>query len=521
MNSTEARKLFDRALADALAGEELRAFEAAIAADPALCAEFEAYADAGANVTDMDAWLRKAGANAARQVPMIPAGVAERISHAAGTRNRGKLIRLAVAVVATAAAAAIALVLMLPGDKPQDPQPAPQTGWPVASQGQVAMFEDAIYAQSRLEEVTPVPGVKLLIAEGSLLHPIRPGMALVEGEVTVELQQDARFEVHVGNHRVSAVGPAKFVVRAEADAFPDFTAPKDPHMNRPNLLAHLGAMAFAFTVTAVSGQVDVRAEGPVAALRAGQAETFQAGPPPGPGGPDGPKPPKPEDAFKHLDKNNDGNLDDKETDKKMIEDFDDNDDGVVDLDEFKVHWKPRRHGPPPKPEDAFKKLDKSGDGKLDDTEAEKKFIEDFDDNKDGSVDLDEFKKHHKPQPGPGPGPKNPPPKPEDVFKEKDKNNDGKLDDKEADKKMIEDFDDNDDGSIDAEEFKKHFKPLPPRPPRGPGPGPDGPPPGPGGEGPRPPRPPEGDGPKPPRPPEGDDPKPPRGPGPGGPPPGPK
>jgi len=507
MNGNDARKLFEPALADELTGDVLLAFEAALADDPALCAEFEAYADARANVADMHAWLRKAGGAAARQVPMIPAGVAERISIAADTRKRGKLIRLAVAVVATAAAAAIALVLMLPTDKPQDPAPAPQTGWPLAAQGQVAMFEDAIYAQARLEEVSPAPGVKLLIAQGSLLHPIRPGMALIEGEVTVELQKDARFEVHVGNHRIGASGPAKFVVDVEADAFPDVPPPKDSHMFRPDLLARFGALAFAFTVTAVSGNVDVRADGVSNTVEAGKAESFQAGPPPapGPGGPDAPKPPTPEDAFKHMDKNSDSKLDGEETDKKMIEDFDDNKDGTISLEEFKAHWKPRRPGPPPKPEDAFKHLDKNGDGKLDGEEADKKFIEDLDTNKDGSVDLDEFKAHKPmpgPGPGPGPGPKNPPPKPEDVFKEKDKNSDGKLDGDEADKKMLEDFDDDKDGSISEEEFKKHFKPMPPRPPRGPGP--DGPPPE---GGPRPPRGPGG---------EGEGPRPPRGPGgPGG------
>ncbi|MBE7490198.1 MAG: hypothetical protein HS108_00330 [Planctomycetes bacterium] len=432
MNGNQARQLFQSALEDRLAGDQLRDFEAALAQDPALCAEFEAFADARANVADMDAWLRKAGASATRQVPLVPAGVAERISRAAVARKRGRLVRLAVAAVATAAAAAIALVLFLPGDKPVQPSPETPSGWPRAAQGGVTMIEDAIYASAPLQELNPAPGVTLLVAGGSLLHPIRPGLALVEGEVTVRLASGARFEVHVGNHRVSAQAPAEFVVRVQADAFPDFPPPEDTRMHRPELLARFGALAFAFTVTAASGNVDIRAEGPVATLGPGQAQTFQAGPPPAP------KPPE-----------------------------------------------------PPKPEDAFKHLDKNGDGKLDDKEADKKLIEDFDDNKDGTVDLDEFKKHHKP---PQPGPR--PPKPEDLFKEKDKNNDGKLDDKEADKKMLEDFDDNNDGVIDLDEFKKHFRPMPPRPPHGPdGPpkGPGGPPPGPGG------------GP---------------GPGPGGPPPGP-
>ncbi|MCL4729492.1 MAG: EF-hand domain-containing protein, partial [Planctomycetes bacterium] len=366
MNGNQARQLFQSALEDRLAGDQLRDFEAALAQDPALCAEFEAFADARANVADMDAWLRKAGASATRQVPLVPAGVAERISRAAVARKRGRLVRLAVAAVATAAAAAIALVLFLPGDKPVQPSPETPSGWPRAAQGGVTMIEDAIYASAPLQELNPAPGVTLLVAGGSLLHPIRPGLALVEGEVTVRLASGARFEVHVGNHRVSAQAPAEFVVRVQADAFPDFPPPEDTRMHRPELLARFGALAFAFTVTAASGNVDIRAEGPVATLGPGQAQTFQAGPPPAP---KPPEPPKPEDAFKHLDKNGDGKLDDKEADKKLIEDFDDNKDGTVDLDEFKAHFKPRPpqpgpKGPPTKPEDAFKHLDKNGDGKL-------------------------------------------------------------------------------------------------------------------------------------------------------------
>ncbi|MBK9974715.1 MAG: hypothetical protein IPP14_08070 [Planctomycetes bacterium] len=483
MTPAQARQLFDRALADNLAGETLAAFEQALASDTALCDEFEAFADAqnNAGLAGLDAWLRKAGAQASRQTPLVAAGIAASIASAAQGRRRGRLIRLAVAVSSLAAAAVIAMVIYLPKEAGRgDVLPQTQTSnWPTAQSGQVAVLSEGNLAfENEMDEFTPVPGVRLQVLRGTVMSRIHPSMTMLEGEVTVSLAANRHFEVHVGNHRVVADGPATFTVRAQADAFPEIQH-QETFMPRADLLARFGALAFTLTVSAVTGNVDVRAEQASTPLAAGQVQTFQAGPGPGH---EGRKPPTPEDAFKQLDKNSDGKLDGDEVKDPLKTDFDDNKDGSISEDEFKAHWKPKPGpgpGPAPKAEDEFKRLDKNNDGQLDDKEADDKFIKANDTDSDGKVSLDEFKKNFKPPMGPGPAPK-----PEDEFKRLDKNSDGKLDDKEAPGKMKEDFDDDKDGSISEEEFKKHWRPPEgPRPPRPPEGGPEG--------GPRPPRPPEG------------------------------
>lgn len=193
-----------------------------------------------------------------------------------------------------------------------------------------------------------------------------------------------------------------------------------------------------------------------------------------------PRPLPPE--FARMDLNSDGKLDSTEMPKFMLEAMDDNKDGAVDADEFRKHHKPPV---PPKPEDVFKRLDRNDDGKLDGVEIDDRMRRDFDDDGSGDVSLDEFRKHFKPKP----------PKPEEEFERLDRNKDGWLDKAEIPTRLVRDMDDDKDGRVTLDEFRTHFKPpLPPRP---------------NGEGPRPPRPPEGEGPRPPRPPEGDGPRPPR------------
>ncbi|MBX3459606.1 MAG: EF-hand domain-containing protein [Planctomycetes bacterium] len=203
---------------------------------------------------------------------------------------------------------------------------------------------------------------------------------------------------------------------------------------------------------------------------------------------DKPKPLPPE--FTRMDINGDGKLDRDEIPPFMLEQMDDNKDGAVDADEFRKHHKPPV---PPKPEEVFKKLDRNSDGVLDDVEIDERMRRDFDEDGSGDVSLAEFRKFFKPKP----------PKPEEEFERLDRDKDGFLKKDEIPTRMVRDMDDNGDGRVSLDEFRKHFKPPQPQ---GDGPRPPRPP---EGDGPRPPRPPEGDGPRPPRPPEGDGPRPPR------------
>ena len=213
------------------------------------------------------------------------------------------------------------------------------------------------------------------------------------------------------------------------------------------ILSRFGAQGFALSLSVLVGAATLHGAGQTETLTAPQTLQAQAGP-----GKPG-QPPKAEDVFKHLDKNDDGKLDSAEVPQKMIDDFDDDKSGDIDLTEFKAHHKPQ-HNPGPKVDDHFKKLDINKDGKLDSTEIPQWMITDFDDDSSGDVDLAEFKAHHKPPT---------PPKPEDAFNNLDKNSDGKLDATEADAKMLKDFDDDNSGDIDKAEFKKHWRPKPPKP----------------------------------------------------------
>lgn len=402
MTPETARNTFDRALRDELAGHERAEFETALENDAALCAEFEAYSDSrgGADLRAIDQWLRGAGAEAARQRPMIQPGLAESVALAAQGRRRGRLIRVAFGVAAVAAAAAIALIVMFPT---QSSNEGPVYGWPNPHVGQVVMLSDSARHFEKALEFAPTPGVKIEAGSGSLLRPTLEGLEVIDGEVRATLESGATYEMRVANHRVSATGPAEFSANVRAEGF----GPMPRQGARPGLLARFGGMGFELTVTAAKGQAAVKAGETETVIAEGKSQTFK--------GEDERKPPKPEELFEELDSDSDGKLTEEEAAERMIKDFDENKDGSVSLDEFKAKWRP---GPPPhRVEERFRQLDRNKDGKLDDVEVEQRMIDDFDDDNSGAVELPEFRRHFRPPPegprppregGPGPEGQRPP-----------------------------------------------------------------------------------------------------------------
>lgn len=547
MTPEQAKARFTEALQGSLSAREQASFDAALDADPALAREFEAFADGhAAGLADVNRWLVRAAGSQPEPDSAVYAHrmvrILEVVGEGAGSRKRGRLIRLAAAIGAVAAAAAIVAVLMLPRDAGNGTVPTQQE-WHTGSSVELMADGQRLYREA-VNEFTPAEGITLNLSQGALVQPLAGGLRLAGGRVKVRVAEGSEYQVFIGASRIEAKGPAEFDVSTTPLLFDTISHlnPEQNPMFNTRMAARFGATGFLFTVSMLSGNAALHADGPrqqLAAPQVLQAEAkpdkphkapkpeeafahldknsdgkldateveqkliddfdddksgdvdlaeFQAHFKPMP-----PKGPTAEDEFKRLDKNGDGKLDAEETDDRMLEDFDDDSSGDVNLDEFKAHFRPRRQ--PPSPEDEFKRLDKNADGKLDAEEAEKRMIDDFDDDSSGDVSLEEFKKNFRP------GPK--PPTPEEEFKRLDRNSDGKLDDVEVEKRMLDDFDDDDNGTIDEAEFKKHFKP---RPPRGPGPGGDGPGregpgregpgrEGPGREGERPPRGPEGERPE--------------------------
>ncbi len=547
MTPEQAKARFTEALQGSLSAREQASFDAALDADPALAREFEAFADGhAAGLADVNRWLARAAGSQPEPDSAVYAHrmvrILEGVGEGAGSRKRGRLIRVAAAIGAVAAAAAIVAVLMLPRDAGNGTVPTQQE-WHTGSSVELMADGQRLYRET-VNEFTPAEGITLNLSQGALVQPLAGGLRLAGGRVKVRVAEGSEYQVFIGASRIEAKGPAEFDVSTTPLLFDTISHlnPEQNPMFNTRMAARFGATGFLFTVSMLSGNAALHAEGAKQQLAAPQVLQAEAKP-------DKPhKAPKPEEAFEHLDKNSDGKLDateveqkliddfdddksgdvdlaefqahfkpmppkaptaedefkrlDKngdgkldaeETDDRMLEDFDDDSSGDVNLDEFKAHFRPRRQ--PPSPEDEFKRLDKNADGKLDAEEAEKRMIDDFDDDSSGDVSLEEFKKNFRP------GPK--PPTPEEEFKRLDRNSDGKLDDVEVEKRMLDDFDDDDNGTIDEAEFKKHFKP---RPPRGPGPGGEGPGrEGPGREGPgreapgregeRPPRGPEGERPE--------------------------
>lgn len=471
MTPEQAKACFTEALQGSLSAREQAQFEQALDADSSLAREFEAFSDGhAAGLADVDRWLVRATGAQTDPDSAVYASRMLQILEGTSTRKRGRLLRLAGAIGAVAAAAAIVAVLLIPGGT--TPETAPETQqWHTGAGVELMADGQRLYGQS-VSEFVPAPGVKLSLAQGALVQPLTDGLRLSGGSVKVSLAAGSHYNIFIGARRIEAKGPAEFDVRATPLQFDTLSFLNDSYLNpeqdpmfNTRMVARFGATGFLFTVSMLAGNAAVHGDGPTQTLAAPQVLQAEAKP-------EKPhKAPKPEDAFAHLDKNSDGKLDSTEVEQKLIDDFDDDKSGDVDLTEFKAHFKPM----PPKPptaDDEFKRLDKNADGKLDAEETDARMLKDFDDDNSGDVSLDEFKAHFRPR--------RMPPSPEDEFKRLDKNSDGKLDAEETEKRMIDDFDDDNSGDIDEAEFKKHFKP---RPPRGPGPGGEGP----GREGDKPPR----------------------------------
>src|SRR5690606_38094304 len=166
MDRTTAQQMFSRALADQLSPDELAAFEAAIAADPELAGEFEAYADAqaGGGLENINAWLRHAGRHAP-ELPDVYHAQVRALLQGAKRKQRGRLIRLVAAASAVAAAATVVAVLILPSRAPE-----PQE-WPENVPGQVAvMYDDYRLFEAEYAQHRPAPGVSLSLEANTLIR---------------------------------------------------------------------------------------------------------------------------------------------------------------------------------------------------------------------------------------------------------------------------------------------------------------------------------------------------------------
>ena len=436
------REIFAKALRDELTAAEQAEFEAAIA-DPAVAREFEAYADAqaGGGLEEVTAWLEHSG-----HAPFADtyAPMAREVLRRAGTRKRGRLIPLVGLLATAAAAAAIILVMNV-----HSSMVAPEA-WPENKPGQVTLMDRHVYFEAEFEDFHPESGVVLAIHKQSLVLPGEREARLVSGSLRAKTDEDAYYSIMVGDSRIEMASAASITVEVEPHQHTEtYFTEKDPMFNS-RMLARFGARSFAFTLTVMAGTVTLHAANGTQVLDAPQTIQAQANPP-------HPAPPKVEDVFAHLDANSDNKLDSAEVPQHMIDDFDDDADGYINLDEFKAHHKPPT--PHAKPEDAFAGMDKNSDGKLDSTEVAQKLVDDMDDDASGDVSLDEFKAH---QPKPALAPKA-----EDHFAHLDINSDGKLDNNELPDAMLNDMDGDADGNVTLEEFKANHKPPQPAAPQKP------------------------------------------------------
>lgn len=441
---SDARDMFARALRDELSPSELAEFEAAIERDPALSAEFEAFADAqaGGGLENISAWLAHSGGQSEAH-PNVYRDVQNSLIQKASRRKRGRLIQLVAAASAVAAAAVIVAILIMPATTDGVSE------WPDNTEGQVSVLYDDYRYFETAYSMRPASGVALDMEANTLSRPHEHGCRLDRGRVRVALQDGASYEILVGNRRISAKGPAEFEVSAEPQRYTSLSPihPENDPMFDSKLLARFGAQGFALTLSVIAGSATLHGANAPQVVIAPQTIQAQAGP----GQQQPPAPPTANDVFTHLDRNADGKLDNVEVPQQMINDFDDDSSGDVDLTEFTAHWKPPL---PLDPDMAFAALDKNSDGVIDSTETNAQMITDMDDDSSGDIDLTEFKAHYKPA--------------EHEFNKLDKNQDGVLDNVEVPQRMINDFDDDNSGDVDLTEFTSHWKPQPPQ-----GPGPQG------------------------------------------------
>lgn len=460
MTNKEARKLFLAALENRLSGDQLGQFEAALADDQTLCGEFERFSDAQAGeVANIHDWLVGGGEASRRAATPVDSRIAaELISRVSGRRQRARMFQLAGAAIGLAAAAAVVVMVMLPANPPPvTPNGAGDTASAIADLGTggKAILADGSRFATGPVRVSSAQGIVIELGANSLYRTAAGSgrLVLMDGSVRVKLPAECLMEVGVGSAIVSSTGPSEFSVTAQASSQPDpyeETVVSYDSLHRPRRLAKLGAAGMTLSLSVVSGNASMRVAGKEQVFKAGASygpQVIQAAPqPPKPAKPA--QPPKAEDVFGHLDTNSDGKLDEDEFGDPGHTDFDDDKNGSVDLVEFKAHFKPPQ---PRKPEDEFARLDKNKDGALDANEVDQRMLDDLDENADASISLEEFRARVR-QP-------RPPVRPEDEFKRLDKNDDGKLDAQEADKKMLQDFDDNSDGEVSREEFVGHFQPA--------------------------------------------------------------
>jgi Ca2+-binding EF-hand superfamily protein len=398
MKPEDVRQLFDPALRDELSARDSAAFEAALVENPALAREFEVYADATAGVRDVDGWLRDAGRVSDVPDGGVYAAMTARIIQQATSRQRGRLIRLAAAVGAMAAAAAIiAVVFIRPG---MVQQPVNDGAAVLAGQ---ASDNDEESAKEKDQPKIPPDELKELRADWEpngitrTLQDVRradeDGKAIVSKEHVVE----AWFEGNDAPFKVGDKLPGtKFTVES-------------------------------IVLEPAKAEVRVKHEcGVVVVLQLARPAIAPA--------------------FARIDLNKDGKLDADEVPQFMLDEWDDDKSGTLDEPEFVKH-----HKPPvgPKPEDEFKRLDANGDGRLDGEEVKPPMLRDFDDDSSGDITLGEFRKHWKARP----------PRPEEAFKRLDRNADEALDAKEVPRAMLKDWDTDEDGRVTLEEFRANYKPL--------------------------------------------------------------
>ena len=347
MTPEQAKARFAQVLRGELSAREQAQFDAAIESDPALALEFDAFADGhAAGLADVNRWLVRAAGSQPEPDSAVYAHRMVRLLEGAGGRKRGRLVRLAAAIGAVAAAAAIVAVLILPRDTGNGDStgPTPQE-WHTGSSVELMADGQRLYREA-VNEFTPADGITLNLSQGALVQPQSDGLRLAGGRVKVRVAEGRKYQVFIGASRIEAKGPAEFDVSTTPllfDTISHLNPEQDPMFNT-RMAARFGATGFLFTVSMLSGNAALHAEGPKQQLAAPQVLQAEAKP-------DKPhKAPKPEEAFEHLDKNSDGKLDDVEVEKRMLDDFDDDDNGTIDEAEFKKHFKPRPpRGPGPGP----------------------------------------------------------------------------------------------------------------------------------------------------------------------------
>lgn len=460
MNEAEARGLFMKALEDRLEPAALAEFEALLASSSGLCAEFEYFADRrmGAGATEMQGWLRNAGQAAQQQQPAVARNVFSRlIGGAQAASPRGRLIPLFASVAAVAAAAILAILIWPSSTLHVAPTTDGPGGWPEAGADvMVALDNSAEFYPKGLPAIEPEAGVELRVSESTLVrHPTSSGLSLVDGSVTIKVDEGAEFEVRVGEFTVTLAGPAEALIYADptTDSEIDRFRRKDDHLFRARALSRFGATRYRLKVDVRSGTAHVQGAGERRIVGTGAPALFDGG-----GGRT--QKPRVDDVFGHLDRNGDGALGSSELALARLDEMDENRDGEISALEFRRNWqRPTPEpaapvGPPVRPDPSplqtkFDRMDRDGNGVLDANEAGDRLMRRYDHDGNGEITREEFDTT-----------RSAPPERTSIFGQLDKNGDGKLDSEEVDPLVMTELDANYDGYLSREEFEAH----PPRKP---------------------------------------------------------